>query len=88
MPAGKPDYQNWKRLGRGLLILVGAFVLWAAVTENPVVWPIRNTVEYHLTRAWWNLTGEPSGSPVGGVTGTVVTPAGSAIANAIVILSE
>ena len=35
MPAGKPDYQNWKRLGRGLLILVGAFILWAAVTENP-----------------------------------------------------
>lgn len=88
MPAGETDYRNWKRLGRGLMILAGAFVLWAAVTENPVVWPIRNTVEYHLTRAWWKLAGEPSGSPVGGVTGTVVTPAGSAIANAIVILSE
>ena len=88
MPTGEREYRNWKRLGRGLLILVEAFVLWAAVTENPVVWPIRNTVEYHLTRAWWNMAGEPSGSPVGGVDGTVVTPAGTAISNAIVILSE
>ena len=80
--------QSGKAVGRWLLILIGAVVLWGAVTENSHIWPIRNTLEYRLSRTWWNWAGEPSVSPVGAVAGQVATPAGDGIAEATVVLSE
>ena len=73
---------------RWLSILIGAFLLWAGCTENPSVWPVRNTLEYHLSRAWWNLSGEPDRSRTGQVSGWVWSADGRPVANAVVVVSE
>ena len=62
--------------------------MWAAATNNPAVWPVRNTLEYHVTRAWWNFAGEPDVGKVGNVTGRVTASSGNAVKNAVVVLSE
>ena len=69
-------------------ILIGAFILWAAVSDNPAVWTVRNTLEYHVTRSWWSLTGEPVASKSGDVAGRVTNRLGKAIPKAVVLLSE
>ena len=69
--AGNRD-SMMRKLIRWTLIAVGAFVLWTAFTDNPFVWPIRNTLEYQVTRAWWNFAGEPDTSRFGSVSGKVV----------------
>ena len=73
---------------RWLAILLGAFVLWAGCTENPAVWSVRNTLEYHIDRAWWKIGGEPDRSRTGSVAGTVLTADGRPVAGAVVVISE
>jgi len=53
------------RFLRWLGILLLTLLLWLAVTDNIAVWPARNTVEYHASRSWWNLVGEPQRSHTG-----------------------
>ena len=74
---------------RWVSILIGAFILWAAVTDNSTVWPVRNTLEYHVTRAWWSMTGEPGAAGhTGNIAGRVTNLSGKAVPNAVVLLSE
>ncbi len=77
-----------KKVARFLSIFLGAIVLWAAVSDNPAVWPVRNTLEYHATRAWWNIVGEPIISKTGSITGKITADSGKAVENAVVLLSE
>lgn len=77
-----------KKVARVLSIILGTIVLWAAVSDNPAVWPVRNTLEYHAARAWWNVAGEPIVSKTGIVTGKITADSGKAIENAVVLLSE
>ncbi len=73
---------------RWLSVIVGAVILWAAFFDNPAVWPVRNTVEYYVTRAWWNLAGEPDSSQYGSVAGRVTSESGQPLADAVVVISE
>lgn len=77
-----------QKLGRLLAVFLTALVLWAGFTENSAVWPVRNTLEYHLVRAWWRLTGEPERSIKGAVAGRVQTNSGQPVAQAVVAVSE
>ena len=76
------------RIARWLSIVLGAIVLWAAVSDNPAVWPVRNTLEYHVTRSWWNIAGEPYAGKTGDVAGKVAATSGRGVENAVVVLSE
>jgi pimeloyl-ACP methyl ester carboxylesterase len=60
---------------------------WFLATDNPMIWPIRNTLQYHLMVA---LTG-PITTPAaeaGSLVGTVLTPAGQPVPNARVLVAH
>ena len=78
---------RWRRrflfaLAFGLTVLV----CWLAVTDNPRVWPARNTVQYHLVRRWDALVGARSGPPIT-LRGTVQTADGAPISQAWVLVA-
>ena len=73
---------------RGICILLGAMNCWGAVTDNVLVWPVRNTLEYHAARSWWNLIGEPERNHHGAIEGMVSDAAGTPIVQAAVLVSE
>ena len=73
---------------RWFAILLGTISLWTAFTDNSMVWPVRNTVEYQLVRAWWKVVGEPDRSRTGHVAGWVRSADGQSITDAIVAVSE
>ncbi len=76
------------RFLRGLAILLLALLLWLAVTDNIAVWPVRNTLEYHVVRSWWNLVGEPQRSYTGSIAGRISDREGRPIAQAVVLIAE
>lgn len=76
------------RLLRWLGILLLALLLWLAVTDNIAVWPARNTIEYHVTRSWWNLVGEPQRNHTGSIIGRVADIMGRPLAQAVVLIAE
>ena len=77
-----------KHIIRWVSIFVGTMILWAAFSNNPAVWPVRNTVEYYVTRSWWNVVGEPDVSRNGSVSGKVTTISGRPVEKAVVLISE
>jgi dipeptidyl aminopeptidase/acylaminoacyl peptidase len=72
-----------------LLVLTLWFVTTNSVviSENTAIWPIRNTVQYHLLRWWWNIAGYPTTSETGTLQGTVRDTHGQPISGAWVLLS-
>lgn len=69
-------------------ILLAALVLWAGVTENTAVWPIRNTAEYQINRIWREMAGEPDRSRTGEVSGRICSQAGLPLVHAVVTVAE
>lgn len=76
------------RFFRWISILLGAIILWAAVSEHVNIWPVRNTIDYHLARTWWNLTGEPDRSRTGNILTSIIDEKGRPIEQAVVLVSE
>jgi predicted alpha/beta hydrolase family esterase len=71
-------------VGLAMAMLAG----WLLVTDNSAVWPIRNTLQYHLL-VW--LTGpitEPAPGPTGTLTGRVTDTAGAPLAGAWVLVAH
>lgn len=68
--------------------MLGAVICWSAVTDNIHVWPVRNTIEYYVTRSWWNLSGEPEQIHRGSIEGRIGDQTGKPIAQAVVLVSE
>lgn len=77
-----------KKLGWGLLCLIGALFLWGVFTEHPSVWPVRNTIDYHLMRTWQSWFGEPDRNRTGSVQGRVLTKGDKPIPGATVVVAE
>jgi acetyl esterase/lipase len=72
--------------GLGLLLL--AVALWLATSESVRVWPLRNTLQYHMLRPWWKLVGTPhSGYEPGSLSGSVRGTDGQPISGATVLVS-
>jgi len=70
--------------GLGLLLVS---TTWFVTTDNTTIWPIRNTVQYHLLRWWWGMAGYPISSGTGVLQGTVRDLQGQPISGAWVLLS-
>ncbi len=76
---------------RWLLILgvgLGVGLLWLATSQNPRIWPVRNTLEYHALQRWWAVVGLPQQGGAGVLRGTVTDRAGQPIAGAEVLLAR
>ena len=71
-------------IGGGLLV----GLLWLAFTNNPAVWPIRNTLQYHALIWWWDQVGRPQSGPPGTLSGVIRTNQGAPISGARVLVSE
>lgn len=78
---------RWRRqLVFAVVVGLTALACWLAVTDNPSVWPARNTVQYHLMRRWDALVGARRGAPIT-VRGMVHTGAGAPIPQAQVLVA-
>jgi hypothetical protein len=69
-------------------ILLGSVLLWSAVSENVNVWPVRNTIDYHLAQSWWNLAGKPERSRTGSILARITDEKGKPIEQAVALVSE
>ncbi len=69
-------------LTTGVVITLTLALLWLLTTDNLVVWPIRNTVQYHALTWWWDQVGWPQPGPPGVLRGLVRTGEGEPIPGA------
>jgi acetyl esterase/lipase len=81
--------KNYFRLGwfvsvTGLLCLV----YWLLVTQNPNIWPVRNTLHYYTLKWWWEQTGYPAPGQPGGLRGVVRNQQGQPVAGAWVLAAR
>jgi hypothetical protein len=86
---------QWKRWGAIAGLAVALLLCWFAATDDVRVWPVRNTLQYHVARLWWALVGPPQPGDVapgaareGAVAGTVRDSNGRLAAGARVLLSS
>lgn len=69
----------------GLIIILGA--IWLATTENEAIWPVRNTLQYHLW-SWWTARLPPANEGTPGVlVGTVRDRQSQPVAGAWIIVA-
>ena len=81
----RPRVRRWPSL---VLLAVVLTLVFLATTDNPAIWPIRNTLNYRLTR-WWETrvgAGQPAGTAELG--GCIRGDADAPLAGATVVLSE
>jgi pimeloyl-ACP methyl ester carboxylesterase len=79
--------------GRTKLLITGSAILaivliWLITTDSTAVWPIRNTLQYHLLTWWWGQVGYPEEHAPGVLRGTVRNRRGEPIAQAWVLVSR
>ncbi|HEY84466.1 MAG TPA: prolyl oligopeptidase family serine peptidase [Chloroflexi bacterium] len=70
------------------VIILTAALFWFLTTDNVKVWPLRNTLQYHLLTRWWGLAGEPQSGQTGVLSGNIHNEAKQPIAGAWVLLSR
>ena len=63
-------------------------IVWLLITEDNRVWPIRNTFQYSVMKAWWDYSGYPASEGRGTFRGTVTDPDGTSIAGAKVLVTR
>jgi pimeloyl-ACP methyl ester carboxylesterase len=81
----RPRIRRWPLL---LLLAVVLALAFLATTDNPAIWPLRNTLSYRLTR-WWEMrvgASQPAGTAELG--GCIRGDTGAPLAGAAVVLSE
>lgn len=72
----------------GIAVALATGMVWLLTTDNPAIWPVRNTVQYHVLRWWWDQVGEPQSGPPGTLRGVVRDANGQPIARAWVLVSR
>src|SRR5688572_13847187 len=82
--AGKRSIRARLLIALGLCL--AAFGLWLAFTDHPRVWPVRNTLQYHLVERLDSLAPRSPGAAVT-LRGTVQTVDGEPIPHARVLLA-
>ncbi len=68
------------------LILVALFA-WFITTENTTIWPIRNTIQYHLLVWWAGPVSEPDSTESGALAGAIRNIEGRPIKGATVLVA-
>src|SRR5262245_12129346 len=71
-----------------LLLLAALCLLWLLYSNNPTIWAVRNTLQYHLLSYWWSLTGQPEIGEPGTLSGRVLDSQGLPIQGAWVLVSR
>ncbi len=71
-----------------IALVLGLILAWILTTDHPAVWPIRNTVEYHILTTWWEWAGQPQVGDPGLLRGTVRDARGRPITGAWVLVSR
>jgi dipeptidyl aminopeptidase/acylaminoacyl peptidase len=71
-------------VGAGLLI---TGLIWLLTTNNVNIWPVRNTLQYHLLTWWWDRAGYPVPGDPGTLQGTIKNPQATPIAYGWVVAS-
>jgi hypothetical protein len=78
---------------RNLILAAGAAIValaaWLLLTDNAMVWPVRNTLQYHLL-AWLTgpITEPPAASPAGTLAGRITDAQGEPLAGAWVLVAH
>jgi dipeptidyl aminopeptidase/acylaminoacyl peptidase len=83
------ELKKWQ-ISTGLLIILTLSLVWLATTDNLLIWPVRNTLQYHLYTWWWGFVGKPqplTASP-GALQGAVYNNRQEPIAGAWVLVSR
>lgn len=78
--------KRWLAIGIILLLIVA--LGWLVTTDHPTIWPIRNTVEYHILTWWWARVGQPQPGPPGTLEGTIHDTQGRPIGEAWVLVAQ
>lgn len=76
---------KWLITGSAILAIV---LIWLITTDSTTVWPIRNTLQYHLLTWWWGQVGYPEEHQPGVLRGTVRNEQGEPVAQAWVLVSR
>lgn len=77
-----------RQVGLMIVLLSCILVAWLVTTNNPRVWPVRNTLQYKVLRPWWALTEMPQSGEVGWIVGFTHSPDQEPIPNVWVLLSR
>ena len=84
----KMIFTKTRLIAIGIIAALVIGLAWLLTTDNPAIWPIRNTLQYHALRWWWAQVGEPQPGGPGTLRGTVRDEGGQPIAGAWVLLSR
>jgi dipeptidyl aminopeptidase/acylaminoacyl peptidase len=83
------DRLHKRRLAAGIAtgLIFALTIIWLATTENEAIWPVRNTLQYHLW-SWWTarLPATNRGTP-GALTGAVRNQQSQPVAGAWVLVA-
>ena len=77
-----------RRLALIFISVSTLFIIWLLITEDNRVWPIRNTVQYGVMKAWWNYNGYPTSEGSGTWRGRVKNQDGTPIADARLLVTR
>lgn len=82
-----PKLSRKQWLGATTVLIVFVALFWLATTDNPRVWPYRNTLQYYALTWWWQRVGYPQPGAPGALTGMVRDAQGQPVARAWVLVS-
>lgn len=69
------------------VLLLTVTLIWVTTTNSLLIWPYRNTLQYHILTWWWQQVGYPQPGPPGTLRGTVRNTYGKPITDAWVLTS-
>ncbi|MCL4296026.1 MAG: carboxypeptidase regulatory-like domain-containing protein [Anaerolineae bacterium] len=82
-----PKLSRKQWLGASAVLIGLAALFWLVTTDNPWVWPYRNTLQYHTLIWWWQQVGYPQPGAPGVLRGTVRDAQDQPLAGAWVLVS-
>ena len=78
--------KRWFTVITGIILILS--LAWLATSNNPNIWTIRNTLQYHALKWWWQQVGYPELNAPGALRGTVRNTQGRPIAGAWVLITR
>ncbi len=77
-----------KLVGCIICLFLTGTVSWLVLTEHDSIWPIRNTVQYHVLSWWWMWVGTPNSGVAGVLEGFVRDAKGNPLQSARVLVAR
>lgn len=82
-----PNLSRKQWLGSVAVLILVVVLLWLATTDNLLIWPYRNTLQYHALTWWWQQVGYPQPGEPGTLRGVVRDEEGRPVGGAWVLVS-